>query len=145
VNEGIGAVQQQPQDIFTTSITMADAEPTTTDASLEEYPQGAANDSSGDAGGDATSNTYGDNSVTGSTALRPVFLGNLKPNYAADDIIRIFEQPIYPPGSEEGAYKPVPVDRLDQKRGYCFVFLKDAVVQDDKDNAEKFVEAIAGM
>ena len=44
-----------------------------------------------------------------------------------------------------GKFKPIPVDRLDQKRGYCFVFLKDAVVQEDKDNAEQFVEAISGM
>jgi hypothetical protein len=83
--------------------------------------------------------------VSGSTAIRPVFLGNLKPTYNADDIMAIFHQPIAPPGTEPGKFKPIPVDRLDQKRGYCFVFLKDAVVQEDKDNAEQFVEAISGM
>lgn len=83
--------------------------------------------------------------VSGSSALRPVFLGNLKPTYNADDIMAIFHNPIAPPGTEEGKYKPIPVDRLDQKRGYCFVFLKDALVQEDKDNAEAFVAAISGM
>lgn len=125
---------------------MADAKPTTTDAPPEEAPQETASEGAGDANGDAAAPApSGDDAVTGSSAIRPVFLGNLKPNYAADDIIRIFEQPVVPPGTEEGTYKPIPVDRLDQKRGYCFVFLKDAVVQDDKDNAEKFVAAISGM
>ena len=128
---------------------MADAEPTTTDAPTEEAPQetsteAAADDTNGDAA-TAEAPAAAEDAVTGSTAIRPVFLGNLKPNYAADDIMRIFEQPVVPPGTEEGTYKPIPVDRLDQKRGYCFVFLKDAIVQDDKDNAEKFVAAISGM
>ena len=129
---------------------MADEEPTTTatDAPEEDAPQetgtteAAAEETNGDAAAAAAPT---EDAVTGSTAIRPVFLGNLKPNYAADDIIRIFEQPVVPPGTEEGTYKPIPVDRLDQKRGYCFVFLKDAIVQDDKDNAEKFVAAISGM
>ncbi|KAL3942715.1 MAG: hypothetical protein SGARI_000172 [Bacillariaceae sp.] len=122
---------------------MADADPTTTDAPAEETPQETNAESADVANGDAAAAApSGDDAVTGSTALRPVFLGNLKPNYLADDIMRIFEQPVVPPGTEDGTYKPIPVDRLDQKRGYCFVFLKDAIVQDDKDNAEKFVAAI---
>lgn len=132
---------------------MADAEPEQAPADAppaEEPPQeeAAAADAGGDApADDAAAAPSGDDAaaVTGSAAIRPVFLGNLKPNYAADDIMRIFEQPVAPPGTEPGAYKPIPVDRLDQKRGYCFVFLKDALVQDDKDNAEKFVAAISGM
>ncbi|KAG7352369.1 RNA recognition motif containing protein [Nitzschia inconspicua] len=104
----------------------------------------------GDAEGNVEGTTEawpGDNgsAISGSTALRPVFLGNLKPTYNADDIMAIFHQPIVPPGTDPGKFKPIPVDRLDQKRGYCFVFLKDAVVQEDKDNAEQFVEAISGM
>jgi hypothetical protein len=103
-----------------------------------------------DAPGNAESSYGNDRSengvaVSGSAAIRPVFLGNLKPTYLADDIMAIFHRPIVPPGTVPGKFKPIPVERLDQKRGYCFVFLKDAVVQEDKDNAEEFVEAISGM
>jgi hypothetical protein len=83
--------------------------------------------------------------VVGSAAMRPIFLGNLKPNYLADDIKAIFHTPLVPPGSEPGSFTPITVDRLDQKRGYCFVFLKDAVTAADKDNAERYVAAITGM
>lgn len=82
--------------------------------------------------------------VVGSAAMRPIFLGNLKPNYQADDVKAIFEKPILPPG-QEGTLQPITVERLDQKRGYCFVFLKDATTAADKDNAERFVAAISGM
>jgi len=81
----------------------------------------------------------------GSAAMRPIFLGNLKPNYQADDVKAIFQKPVLPPGMEEGAFQPIEVERLDQKRGYCFVFLKDASSAADKDNAERFVAAISGM
>ena len=81
----------------------------------------------------------------GSAAMRPIFLGNLKPNYQADDVKAIFQKPVLPPGTEEGAFQPIEVERLDQKRGYCFVFLKDASSAADKDNAERFVAAISGM
>lgn len=83
--------------------------------------------------------------VVGSAAMRPIFLGNLKPNYLADDIKAIFHTPLVPPGSEPGSFNPITVERLDQKRGYCFVFLKDAVTATDKDNAERYVAAITGM
>jgi len=83
--------------------------------------------------------------VVGSAAMRPIFLGNLKPNYQADDVKAIFQKPILPPGTEEGAFQPITVERLDQKRGYCFIFLKDATTAADKDNAERFVAAISGM
>lgn len=78
----------------------------------------------------------------GSSALRPVFLGNLSNSYTSGDIMQLFERPINPPNTN---FKPIPVDRVDLKRGYCFVFLKDAVGQDDKDNAERFVSDINGM
>jgi hypothetical protein len=81
----------------------------------------------------------------GSAAIRPVFLGNLTPTYTHDDVVNIFHKPVVPPGMEEENFKPVAVDRLDQKRGYCFVFLRDAETLADKDNAEKFVSAINGM
>mmetsp|Transcript_55817 Transcript_55817/g.62398 ORF Transcript_55817/g.62398 Transcript_55817/m.62398 type:complete len:104 (+) Transcript_55817:54-365(+) len=85
------------------------------------------------------------NSIVGSAAMRPVFLGNLKPNFSAEDILKIFHTPIATPSANQDSFRPIPVDRLDQKRGYCFVFLKDAVDERDKDNAERFVAAISGM
>jgi hypothetical protein len=83
--------------------------------------------------------------VIGSAAIRPVFLGNLVTNYSAGMVQDLFDKPIPPPNSPEGTYTPVHVDRVDLKRGYCFVFLKDATCQADKDNAERFVTAINGM
>eukprot|EP00534_Pseudo-nitzschia_fraudulenta_P011779 CAMPEP_0201216562 /NCGR_PEP_ID=MMETSP0851-20130426/189581_1 /ASSEMBLY_ACC=CAM_ASM_000631 /TAXON_ID=183588 /ORGANISM="Pseudo-nitzschia fraudulenta, Strain WWA7" /LENGTH=495 /DNA_ID=CAMNT_0047506145 /DNA_START=632 /DNA_END=2121 /DNA_ORIENTATION=+ len=97
-----------------------------------------------DGNGKAEGTTDNENMV-GSAAMRPIFLGNLKPNYQAEDVIAIFHNPLDPPGSEPGAFKPIAVERLDQKRGYCFVFLKDAVTAEDKDNAERYVAAISGM
>lgn len=92
-----------------------------------------------DTGEEATGN------FVGSAAMRPIFLGNLKPNFAADDILKIFDSPNATLGADPGSFRPIPVDRLDQKRGYCFVFLKDAVEGTDKDNVERFVAAISGM
>jgi hypothetical protein len=93
-----------------------------------------------------SSNRNGDSSgIAGSAALRPVFLGNLKMNYASDDVLAIFNTPLVPPGTPAGTFQPLRVDRLDQKRGYCFVFLKDATSQEEKDNAERFVEVLSGM
>lgn len=83
--------------------------------------------------------------ILGSAAMRPIFLGNLKPNFTAEDILKIFDSPNATIGADQGSFQPIPVDRLDQKRGYCFVFLKDAVKASDKDNAERFVAAISGM
>lgn len=83
--------------------------------------------------------------VVGSAAMRPVFLGNLKPNYTAESVEEIFSRPISPPSTEEGSFTPIPVDRVDTKRGYCFVFLKDAATQADKDMTERFVAVINGM
>jgi arginine/serine-rich splicing factor 4/5/6 len=100
-----------------------------------------------ESGADSNAETKADSAENGvgSAAMRPIFLGNLKPNYQADDVKAIFQKPIEPPGSEPGAFNPMAVERLDQKRGYCFVFLKDAVTAADKDNAERFVAAISGM
>lgn len=83
--------------------------------------------------------------VVGSAAMRPVFLGNLRTNFSTDRIRDLFELPLQPPGAEEQPYKSIPVDRVDIKRGYCFVFLKDASSQEEKEQVEKFVSAINGM
>eukprot|EP00980_Cylindrotheca_fusiformis_P007010 scaffold1474_cov132-Cylindrotheca_fusiformis.AAC.6 len=83
--------------------------------------------------------------LVGSAAIRPVFLGNLKGVFEAEQAAEIFTKPIVPPGTEEGKYSPFAVDRVDVKRGYCFVFLKDATSQEDKEQTEAFVAAINGM
>ena len=71
---------------------------------------------------------------------RPVFLGNLNHYVISSDVEKIFTEPI----TDDGA-APVPVDRVDLKRGFCFVFLKDAENQDEKDRAEAYVSRINGM
>jgi hypothetical protein len=88
------------------------------------------------------SNGGGGSAVIGSTALRPVFLGNLKNDYTAEQMIEIFERPIQPANA---SFNAIPVDRVDLKRGYCFIFLKDAITQEDKEHAERFVSDINGM
>jgi RNA recognition motif-containing protein len=118
---------------------MADEEPQTT--KMEESAPPSSRDqetNGGEAGG-------GEGEVVGSAAMRPVFLGNLKTDYSASEVSALFSRPIVPPGTPEGTYTPIPVDRCDLKRGYCFVFLKDAASQADKERAEKFVSAINGM
>ena len=84
-----------------------------------------------------------DDAVIGSPALRPIFLGNLVPNYSPERVMEIFEKPVQP--KAEKTYDPLAVERIDQKRGYCFIFLKDAKTQSDKDRAEAFVSDLNGM
>ena len=85
------------------------------------------------------------NDVIGSSALRSVFLGNLHLGYTIDEVREIFEKPHVPPSAQEGFYDPIPVARVDVKRSYCFVFLKDATTQESKEKVEKFVSDINGM
>ena len=99
----------------------------------EEAPAAAPSAPNGDSG-----------EVVGSAAIRPIFLGNLKPNYTAQDVQDLFGRPIQPPGSQE-TFDPFPIDRVDTKRGYCFVFLKDAASESDKERTERFVGVISGM
>eukprot|EP00568_Trieres_chinensis_P011333 CAMPEP_0183303136 /NCGR_PEP_ID=MMETSP0160_2-20130417/8686_1 /TAXON_ID=2839 ORGANISM="Odontella Sinensis, Strain Grunow 1884" /NCGR_SAMPLE_ID=MMETSP0160_2 /ASSEMBLY_ACC=CAM_ASM_000250 /LENGTH=185 /DNA_ID=CAMNT_0025465999 /DNA_START=13 /DNA_END=566 /DNA_ORIENTATION=+ len=68
--------------------------------------------------------------------MRPVFLGNLTHSCRADEIARIFNE--CPDG-------PIPVDRVDLKRGFCFVFLMDAKSEEDKVRAENFVSQLNGI
>mmetsp|Transcript_5951 Transcript_5951/g.8465 ORF Transcript_5951/g.8465 Transcript_5951/m.8465 type:complete len:108 (+) Transcript_5951:59-382(+) len=98
----------------------------------------------GGGGGDFASN--GDGNGT-SSRLRPVFLGNITNHgYQAEDVHRIFETPMIPNGTPDGTYtKPFPVDRVDMKRGYCFVFLKDVSNDEDKSKTEQYISAINGM
>jgi hypothetical protein len=79
----------------------------------------------------------------GNMAMRPVFLGNLNHTYTAEQACEIFERPISPNSNVD--YGVMPVDRVDLKKGYCFVFLKDAVSQEQKSKTERFVSDINGM
>ena len=79
----------------------------------------------------------------GSGAIRPIFLGNLMPNYSVEDVTRIFEHPGELNLNEET--RSFPVDRIDVKRGFCFVFLKDAKSQASIDEIETFLRLINGM
>ena len=71
--------------------------------------------------------------------MRPVFLGNLDFNVRAEDIEDVFARPVLDVGH------PIPVDRVDLKRGFGFVFLEDAKSQEDKDRIERYVRDISGM
>jgi hypothetical protein len=82
----------------------------------------------------------------GNLVLRPCFLGNLINGYSAEDISNVFEKPAIPVAGPDGGdpLRPIPVERVDLKRGYCFVFLKDAINQGEKARAEQFVSEING-
>ena len=96
----------------------------------------------------STPSTFTAPPVVGSSAMRPVFLGNLTHDCQANDISNIFEGPIVScagPGEVGDPNRPMPVDRVDLKRGFAFVFLRDAASEDDKRRAEDFVSLINGM
>eukprot|EP00559_Dactyliosolen_fragilissimus_P006230 CAMPEP_0184871380 /NCGR_PEP_ID=MMETSP0580-20130426/40687_1 /TAXON_ID=1118495 /ORGANISM="Dactyliosolen fragilissimus" /LENGTH=384 /DNA_ID=CAMNT_0027374033 /DNA_START=925 /DNA_END=2079 /DNA_ORIENTATION=+ len=84
-------------------------------------------------------NQHSRSDIIGSAHIRPVFLGNLSMECIAEDIEDLFIRPIIDVGG------PIPVDRVDLKRGFGFVFLQDAKVQADKDRTERYVSHINGM
>ncbi|ACI65069.1 predicted protein, partial [Thalassiosira pseudonana CCMP1335] len=65
--------------------------------------------------------------------MRPIFFGNLSHNCVASDVENIFRNP----------RRPLPIDRVDMKRGYCFVFLKDAVDEVEKRRIQNYVVDIS--
>ena len=83
-------------------------------------------------------NGTNDNSMIGSAHLRPVFVGNLDYNCSVEDLEDLFLRPV-----RRG--DPMPVDRVDLKRGYAFVFFQEARNQNDKDRLERYVDEINGM
>jgi len=85
-----------------------------------------------------TANSIEGNESNVNLTLRPVFLGNLNPLYTVEQVCDIFERP----ATDEAA---MPVDRVDVKRGYCFLFLKDATSLDEKARTERFVSDINGI
>lgn len=50
-----------------------------------------------------------------------------------------------PPTTTGDPRRPLPIDRVDMKRGYCFVFLKDAVDEVEKRRIQNYVVDICGM
>lgn len=98
------------------------------------------NASSNNNDGNSSNNNGSSREVMGSAHMRPVFLGNLIHDVHASDIADIFERPL---SNDVG--NCVAVERIDLKRGFCFVFLKPAMTQADKDNAERYVSEINGM
>jgi hypothetical protein len=86
-----------------------------------------------------------------STAIRSVFLGNLHYDAVPIDIVHLFEHPVVAYTNSDGVSRadpkehPVLVDHVDLKRGFGFVFLKDATCEEDKIRAENYVTEINGM
>lgn len=114
------------------------------DGEAVEAPKEIKTETSAEAKADTDASDSKGN-VIGSPAIRPIFFGNLSGVFEAEKVSEVFTKPIIPPGFDEGSFKPFPVDRIDVKRGFCFIFLKDAVNQTEKDDAERFVSAINGM
>jgi len=82
----------------------------------------------------------------GNLYLRPIFLGNLSHSCMASDVENVFQNPAPTGGMDNGEVKAnIPVDRVDMKRGYCFVFLKDPTSLEEKERAETYVQEINGM
>lgn len=96
--------------------------------------------------------TYSDliamESRTGSTGVSipeipSIFFGNLDYGASTEDIQAIFEQPL--PGIGDGM-APVGVERVDLKRGFCFVYLKqDFKSLQEREAAYNYAQRINGM
>jgi len=76
--------------------------------------------------------------VVGSAHFRPIFLGNLDLHVTAEEISDIFTRPALD-------VPPMPVERVDLKRGFAFVFLKDAKTQEDKERVQRYIDGIQGL
>lgn len=76
--------------------------------------------------------------VIGSAHIRPIFLGNLDIRVTAEEISDIFTRPALD-------VPPMPVERVDLKRGFAFVFLKDAKTQEDKERVQRYIDGIQGL
>ena len=124
--EGDGPSHDEPQD----------------GGSQGEIPPGHGG---GDAGRAAAAPAMDGGEGPGPYSLRGVFLGNLTMGSRSEEIMDIFTKPIVPRDIPESTYKPIAVDRVDIKRGYCFVFLKDVPTVEDKEQVERFVSDINGM
>ena len=105
-------------------------------------------DDDDDAGKAATATEATETTEGGPVSLRPVFLGNLTIGFKTEDIVEIFSRPMVQAtttDNDDTSFHPVAVDRVDLKRGYCFVFLKDVPSMTEKESVERFVAQLNGM
>ncbi|KAL3782639.1 hypothetical protein ACHAW5_007364 [Stephanodiscus triporus] len=121
----------------------------TTDSVVVQQPGGTLS-SNGGGGGDDEEGAVGGGG--GNLYLRPIFFGNLSHDCLATDVEKLFLNPPPPPtgggGMDEGTGEvraPFDLERVDMKRGFCFVFLKDPPTIEEKSRCEDFVEEINGM
>ena len=83
-------------------------------------------------------NGLSDSHMRDDLAIRSVFFGNLRPDCETDDILDIFRRPLLP------GYEAVNVQRIDLKKGFCFVFFKDAKNPDERERTERYVMELNG-
>ena len=131
---------------------MNETEARAADATNDAEEKSAITDSKADNETGCNTKEAEDNTILGGSlqeggghvSVRPVFLGNLSPGFKSEDIAEIFSRPIVP-ADAPAAYDPVAVDRVDIKKGFCFVFLKDVPSVAEKIQIESFVALIQGM
>jgi hypothetical protein len=74
-----------------------------------------------------------------SVAIQSLFIGNLRPDCETEDVNDIFRRPIL------SGFDPITVQRIDLKKGFCFVFFKDAKSLEEKERAERYMMELNGM
>eukprot|EP00984_Skeletonema_dohrnii_P021927 scaffold11059_cov72-Skeletonema_dohrnii-CCMP3373.AAC.1 len=90
------------------------------------------------------------------SGIRPIFLGNLSHSALSSDVEHMFRNPVSRGSSygtngeekEEGMASeiaPFDLDRVDMKRGYCFVFMQEPKTIEEKNRIEAYVGEINGM
>mmetsp|Transcript_27973 Transcript_27973/g.43980 ORF Transcript_27973/g.43980 Transcript_27973/m.43980 type:complete len:186 (+) Transcript_27973:71-628(+) len=92
------------------------------------------------------------------SGIRPIFMGNLSHSALSSDVEHMFRNPVsrgsggYGGGGEQekeegmaSEIAPFDLDRVDMKRGYCFVFLQDPKTIEEKNRIEAYVGEINGM
>ena len=85
----------------------------------------------------------GSTSNGGIPAIPSMFLGNLDYGTNVSDIRNIFERPL--PGIGDGM-APMEVEKVDLKRGFCFVYLKQNFKSLEERNAVyTYAERVNGM
>ncbi|KAK1734497.1 hypothetical protein QTG54_014745 [Skeletonema marinoi] len=90
------------------------------------------------------------------SGIRPIFMGNLSHSALSSDVEHMFRNPVSRGSSygtngeekEEGMASeiaPFDLDRVDMKRGYCFVFMQEPKTIEEKNRLEAYVGEINGM
>lgn len=84
----------------------------------------------------------------GGVPVRAVFFGNLRYDTSAGDVAEIFERPLTSVSLPEHDFDPnmpIHVDRVDMKRGFCFVFFKSVKTEAERARAEDYIIRLNGM